>query len=247
MIGQYKLNEIYNEDSYIAIKKIPNKSINCIYVDIPYLIVKGGSGSSSLSKRINKINTEDLSEMNKGIDYNIFKEFKRVMKKINLFIWCSKMQIHEIMNYWLSYDNINFEILTWNKTNPTPATNNVWLPNIEYCLYFKEKGIVLNDGYEYKSKWYISPLNVKNKKLYAHPTIKPIEFVKNHLLHCTNENDIIADFFLGSGTTAVAAKALNRRYIGFEINTEYYNIAKNRLNSLTQIHSNLNMKKLFND
>ena len=50
-----------------------------------------------------------------------------------------------------------FEILTWNKANPTPTTNNSWLPDIEYCLYFREKGVVLNDGYELKSKWYISP------------------------------------------------------------------------------------------
>lgn len=127
-------------------------------------------------------------------------------------------------------------ILCWCKTNPIPATNGNWLPDIEYCLVFKEAGAKrYNDGYEIKSKWYISPINQKDKKEYFHPTIKPLELVKRHLLHSTNENDIVLDCFIGSGTTAVACKELNRRFIGFEINPEYYQIALDRLNGLTAI------------
>lgn len=71
------------------------------------------------------------------------------MKKINIFIWCSKEQIVDILNYWVNRrDKINFDILTWNKDNPTPLCNNTWLPDIEYCLYFRESGVKLNDGYE---------------------------------------------------------------------------------------------------
>jgi len=125
-----------------------------------------------------------------------------------------------------------FEILTWNKTNPTPMTNNTFLPDIEYCLYFREKGVRLNNGYEFKSKWYIAPINIKDKALYDHPTIKPIDLVKRHLQHTTKENDIVLDCFLGSGTTAVACKELNRRYIGIEIDKQYYDIAVNRLNGI---------------
>lgn len=62
---------------------------------------------------------------------------------------------------------------------------------------------------------------------------KALELVKRHLLHTTQENDIVADFFLGSGTSCVAAKELDRKYIGFEIDKEYFNIAKNRLNGIT--------------
>lgn len=125
-----------------------------------------------------------------------------------------------------------FEILTWNKTNPTPMTNNTFLPDIEYCLYFRQKGFKLNDGYELKSKWYISPINKSDKDLYNHPTIKPLDLVKRHILHTTKPNDIVLDCFCGSGTTCVAAKETGRKYIGMEINKEYYEIAKKRINGM---------------
>ena len=233
MIGEYKLNEIYNEDSYDAIKKIPDKSIDCIYVDVPYLYFQGGEGKSELGKRAMK-KRQSLINLNieNGFDYGILDQFVRTMKKINIFIWCSKNQLYDVMNYFKKYD-CNFEQLVWCKTNPQPTTNNIWLPDLEYCLYFREKSVPLNDGYELKSKWYTSPINKKDKDLFHHPTIKPLELVKRHLLHTTQENDIVADFFLGSGTTCVAAKELNRRYIGFEIDKEYYKIAKDRLNGIT--------------
>ena len=123
----------------------------------------------------------------------------------------------------------------WCKTNSVPATNDTWLPNIEHCLVFKQKGATrYNDGYELKSKWYISSTNKDDKEKYNHPTIKPLELVKRHILHSTKENDIVFDPFMGSGTTCLAAKQLNRRYIGFEINDKYFNIAKDRLNGIDQ-------------
>ena len=82
-----------------------------------------------------------------------------------------------------------------------------------------------------KSKWYESPANKRDKDLFRHATIKPIELVKRHLLHTTQPNDIVLDCFLGSGTTAVAAKDLGRHYLGFEINPKWYKIAKDRLDS----------------
>lgn len=230
-----EFNKIYNGNSYDLIKNINDDTIDLIYTDIPYLIGdRINKGSSALSKRILKIQNQDLKNINSGIDYNIFNEFKRIMKKTNIFIWCSKLQIKDILNHWLLDDDINFEILTWNKTNPTPATNNTWLPDIEYCLYFRQKGVKLNDGYDLKSKYYISPLNIKDKDLYDHPTIKPLDLVKRHILHTTQENDLVFDAFLGSGTTAIAAKETNRNYIGFEIDKTYFDIALNRLDGIDQ-------------
>jgi len=229
-LGKYELNKIYNEDSYEAIKKIPDNSIDCIYVDVPYLYQKGGSSSKLLGQRMVKINNE-LSKLSDGFDYYILDEFIRVMKKINIFIWCSKAQILDIMNYFNNYD-INFEILVWCKTNPVPR-NQSWNGDLEYCLVFREKNHPLNKGYFLKSKWYNSPINKKDKDLFNHPTIKPLELVKRHLLHTTQKNDIVADFFVGSGTTCVAAKETNRNYIGFEIEKEFYQIAKKRLNGIT--------------
>ena len=83
-----------------------------------------------------------------------------------------------------------------------------------------------------KSKWYDSPINKRDKDKFNHPTIKPLDLVKRHILHTTQPNDIVADFFMGSGTTCVASKDADRQYIGFDIEEKWYNIAKDRLNNI---------------
>lgn len=257
------INNVILGDCYEVIKSIPDKSIDCIYTDIPYLYNQGGSGASSLGERTAKKRLElmgleqnyldnkgksrgealriaknvkkanmEITSIEDGIDYKIFDDMVRVMKKINIFIWCSKLQILDILKYFVDIKDCYFEILTWNKTNPTPTTNNSWLPDIEYCLYFREKGVVLNDGYELKSKWHISPINQSDKEKFKHPTIKPLNLVERHIKHTTQENDIVLDCFCGSGTTCVACKNTNRRYIGIELNPKWHKVAVDRLNNV---------------
>lgn len=218
------LNTITLGDSYELIKNIPDKSIDCIYIDIPYLYKKGGAGTSEMSKRAakqkmqlqgsiklydkTKSATENLriaknaskdllnSNIADGCDSKtLIKECFRMMKKCNLFIWCSPMQILDIMNEINKYIKNTITILVWTKTNPIPTTNNLWLSDIEYCLYVRDEGVKLNDGYEFKSKWYSSPINKRDKDKYKHPTIKPIELVRRHLQHTTQKGDIVLDCF----------------------------------------------------
>lgn len=206
-----------------------------MYIDIPYLIQEGGCSDNELSKRMKRLRSVDLAKIKKGIDYSILPELVRIMKKINIFIWCNKQQYYDIMHFFKQNTSaFDCEILIWEKENPSPLTNNVWLPNLEYCLYFRESGVKLNDGYELKSKTYHSSINKKDKEEYGHPSIKPLEYVKKHILHTSQPNDIVLDCFLGSGTTAVACKELNRYFIGFEIDKEYFNIAQDRLNGITK-------------
>lgn len=126
-----------------------------------------------------------------------------------------------------------WEIFVWHKNNPIPTCNNKYLSDTEYCLIFRENGTNLYGTYETKSKYYISNINKEDKEKYLHPTIKPLEVVKNHLINSTKEKDIVLDCFCGSGTTCVAAKETGRRFIGMEIDPEYYKIAVNRLNGIT--------------
>jgi len=227
-----EINKIYLGDSYTLIKNIPDKSVDLVYIDIPYEMQSGGKGGGAFGDRIHNLIRKDMNNIIHGIDYKIFDELKRVMKKVNIFIWCNKQQIIDIITNFKDY---SMEIIVWAKDNPTPFTNNVWLSDLEYCFYFRETGVKLNDGYEIKSKFYKSPINKSDKDLYDHPTIKPLDLVKRHILHTTQENDIVLDTFLGSGTTAVACKETNRSYIGFEINESYYKIATDRLNNITQV------------
>lgn len=218
------------------IKDIPDKSVDCIYVDIPYLYQSGGKGINEMSDRVYNLKLKMIEDnIYDGINFDIFKEFIRVGKYINCFIWCSILQVYPILKWFNENTNTTYNILVWCKTNPAPLTNNSWLSDIEYCLYFREKnsGERLNDGYELKSKYYVSPLNQIDKALFNHPTIKPLELVKRHILHSTQQDDIVLDCFCGSGTTCLAAKETGRRYIGMEIDPEYHKIAVDRLNGIT--------------
>ena len=72
-------------------------------------------------------------------------------------------------------------------------------------------------------------VNQKGKKKYGHPTVKPLEMVKNLIVNSSQENDIILDPFLGSGTIGVACKELGYEFIGCEIDSDYFDIAKERI------------------
>lgn len=220
------LNKITCGDCYELIKELPDKSVDCVYTDIPYLYCNGGSGDSELSARTEK-KRDEIKDISNGIDYAILDEFKRVLKKLNIFIWCSKMQLLDIMKWGGVY---NQDLLVWCKSNPTPQCHNNWLPDLEYCVHIREKGVPLNNGYELKSKYYISPANKTDKDIFKHPTIKPLSLVRRHILHATQQNDIILDPFIGSGTTAIAAAETGRQFIGFEINPKWAKIATDRLN-----------------
>ena len=79
---------------------------------------------------------------------------------------------------------------------------------------------------------YEIPINIKDKKKYSHPTIKPLEIIENLVKNSSHEGDIILDPFIGSGTTAVASIKNNRQYIGMELNEEYYKIALKRIKEI---------------
>jgi len=79
--------------------------------------------------------------------------------------------------------------------------------------------------------WRFKPINYTQER--RHPAEKPEEIIRKMLEETTEEGDLILDCFLGSGTTAVACKQLNRRFIGFEINPLHFKTALSRLNQST--------------
>ena len=98
---------------------------------------------------------------------------------------------------------------------------------------FWEKGKVKITGTWDQMRTVVNyPVNVADKEDYLHPTIKPLEEVKKRIAVATDENSVILDVFCGSGTTCVAAKELGRKFIGFEINPKYHEIAVNRLKGI---------------
>ena len=238
------INKVINCDCYEMIKNIPDKSIDLVYIDIPYLYSGYHKNKTNYKKMVKDETVEEIKKITNGIDYSIFDELCRVLKKTNIFIWCSKEQILYLLDYFVNVKKCHFDIITWHKTNPTPLANNTFLPDTEYCLNFREKGVELSGQYNLKFKYYISPINTNDKDKFNHPTIKPLQFVKNHINLSTKPNDIVLDCFCGSGTTCVACKETGRRFIGMEINKEYYEIAQKRINGIT---ANGQMSMMFND
>lgn len=225
-----KTNIIYNADCLSmtmgGLRDLPDKSIDLVVTDPPYKIDTSGAG---LYKQEDKQYIKELNFMKDGFSEEVLDELCRVMKKINIYFFCSQKQIIFLLDYFVKKKKCNWNLLTWHKTNPVPACGNKYLTDTEFILFFREKGVKVYGSYETKFTYYITPLNQKDKKKYGHPTVKPLEMVKNLIVNSSQENDIILDPFLGSGTTAVAAKDLNRKYIGYEISKEYCQIAKKRI------------------
>ncbi len=231
-----ELNKIYNEDCYTGIKKIPDKSIDLIITDPPYEIVSlhHPTGIFKDRKPTGIYVTEMLSmNLGGGINLNILDEYVRVMKEINIYIWCNKEQIYNYLDYFVKQKDCNFEIIVWCKPNPAPFVNGHYLKDKEYCLFFWQKGCKINGSYNTLKTFYIQNVNIGDKKLYEHPTIKPLDIIKNLIINSSKEGDVVLDTFIGSGTTAVASKELGRNFIGFEISPKYYKIAVDRVNGIT--------------
>lgn len=219
-------NQIYNMDCLDGLKSIPDSCIDLVITDPPYEIKTNGAG---IYKQKDKQYIKELNDIKNGFDVSILDELCRIMKKINIYIWCSQKQIIPLLDYFVKDKKCNYNIITWHKTNPVPACGNKYLTDTEYCLFFREKGVKIYGEFQSKFTYYVTPLNQKDKKLWNHPTIKPLNIIENFVKNSSQTGDIIVDPFSGSGTTALAARNLNRQYICFEINKEYFDGSVNRL------------------
>lgn len=228
---------IYNQDCLEMMKDIPNGSIDLIVTDPPYLIsATNGGGTINNIKKLNK-SLQDLTnaDITNGYDIVRFgKEFVRVMKEINIYVWCNKVQIQDYFNFYVNKLGCKYDIICWHKTNALPTYSNKYLSDTEYLLYFRKgKGKCFPQSYEDAKTYYIAPINLKDKRKYKHPTIKPLEITERIIRNSSREGQVVFDPFMGSGTTGVAAIQNGRRFIGCEINQEYFEIAKRRINDST--------------
>lgn len=136
---QIEENQIYLADCYEFIKKIPDKSIDLIITDPPYKqSVNHGAGAFGIKKRLHY---EQFVEISNGFQFEILEEFIRVLKKINIYIWCNKNQIYELLDFFHKKHNCYWNIITWHKRNVCPTCNNKYMSDTEYCLFFREKGV----------------------------------------------------------------------------------------------------------
>lgn len=222
-----ELNKIYNEDCLgeRGMRMLPDKSIQLILTDIPYNEVsQNGAERAKYKGQIRKINKQHADIL----DFDL-KEFLDECVRIcsgSIYIFCGIEQVSYIFNYFKNKKK-DFMVrqCIWRKTNPSPVNGqHMWLSAIENCIFAKRRKTIFNQHCK-PSVW---EYPVGRSKLC--PTEKPLELFKYLIESSSNEGDIILDPCIGSGTTALAAKILNRYYIGFEKNAEQYKIAISRLN-----------------
>ncbi len=224
--------ELLQGDCLELMKNIPDNSVDLIVTDPPYLITNTtAGGKSNLAKSIQKMNDEIFEKnLTKGFDLKILDEMLRIMKKTNIYIWCNHKQIPLYIDYFVTKHKCSFDILIWNKTNAMPLFNNKYLTDKEYCLYFRKSGYCNPSNYIEAKTVFYQPINKRDKDKYHHPTIKPLNIIETIIKNSSKPNDIILDMFMGSGTTGVACVNTNRNFIGMELDENYFNIAKDRIN-----------------
>ena len=232
--------KLYNEDCLTALKELPDKSVDLVVTDPPYLIETDGAGffgkkydeytKTGQKKQVGeRYVMKEIDGMKNGFSDEVLSELCRVMKKINCYFFCSQKQIPILLDFFVNKRQCNWNLLTWHKTNPMPTCGNKYLPDTEFIMFFREKGVKIYGSFETKFTYYVTKRNMEDKKKYGHPTIKPLEIVKNLVINSSNEGDTVLDCFMGSGTTGVASKNLGRDFIGIETNKDYFETAKERI------------------
>ena len=221
---------IYNEDCFSVLDQMPDKTIDLVITDPPYLI-SDIRGSGSFGETMSK-SCKQLEGINESYDISKFAELilqKFKKNTVNAYFFCNKLQIPEYLKIYVEKYKCKFDILTWHKRNVPPLYSGKYLSDTEYILYFR-KGAVCNPANFYDAHTYFcTNTNVTDKKQFLHPTIKPLPIIETLIRNSSKEKDVVFDGFAGSGTTGVACMNLNRNFIGCEINKMYYETAEKRI------------------
>lgn len=130
--------QLYQGDCLEVMKNIEDGSVDLVVTDPPYEIATTGAG---IYKQADKQYVKELNGMKDGFSEEVLDELCRVMKKINIYFFCSQKQIIPLLDYFVKKKKCNWNILSWHKTNPIPACGNKYLTDTEFILFFREKGV----------------------------------------------------------------------------------------------------------
>lgn len=231
------LIELYNNDCKIVLSELVDKGIvvDSIIADIPYNIKQASWD--------NEFNLSELLPMldkllKQGGNIVIFNGWSNVIE--------TKLELDKYFTIrnWIIYDRIKGrgaktnvvstreDILWYSKGEKDSYTFNRVMSNIPK----KTGGLGKKNGEENRALsnvWTdISPIVPWSKERVKHPTQKPIQLMERCVKLWTNEGDTVLDFTMGSGSTGVACKNLNRNFIGIELDKGYFEIAKSRINGV---------------
>ena len=231
-----ELNKIYNEDCLEGMKRIPDKSVDCIICDLPY--------GSTRNKWDVPIQLDKLwAEYNRVIKANgailLFGQRKfsaqLVMSNIKHFrydiVWiksraggflsANKMPLRAHEDILVFYKKLPTYNPHFAIGKPYERKNRGVRPNYQIV----KSADTINNGIRYPK----DVVEFGHDKVSYHPTQKPVALIEYLVRTYTNEGDTVLDNCMGSGSTAIACMNTNRNYIGFELNKEYYDLSIKRI------------------
>ena len=241
-IGTYNIDEIYQGDCIELMKALPDGCIDAVITDPPYgtlscswdLVIPFEPMWEQL-KRITKPNAAIVLFGSQPFTSAL------IMSNIKMFkyewIW-NKKKGGNIFNLNRQPYKIHENIIVFSKNKHTyfPIMESRRLRTSK--TYSKSDALgIKNYGDErtYSEKYPQSIIEISNANQLKrhHPTQKPVALIQYLIMTYTNKGDLVLDFTIGSGTTAVAAHKTGRKYLGFELSDEYFDIAKNRIRDET--------------
>lgn len=199
--------------------------VDAIITDPPYKVTSRGSSGGTGGILKSEINMSGNVFAHNNIKFSewIPKCYEILQNDSHAYFMTNNKNLKEIL---ITIENVGFKIfktLIWAKDNC--ITNMYYMDSHEYIIFCRKgkANKINNCGTK-------SVLNYANPKNKVHPTEKPIDMLQVLIGNSSEENDIVLDPFMGSGTTGVACKNLNRNFIGIELDDKYFDIAKKRIN-----------------
>ena len=233
------MNRFENRESLDFLRGLEKKSVDLGLIDPPYIISKVGGFANIGEKGVHKLSVyrtnhgewdyESQFSM-QDMEANVH-EYYRILKDGGTFItFCDLWKLSRIKEMMERAKFKQIRFIEWIKTNPVPINSkrNYLTNSREVALLGVKKGKPTFHS-EYDRGIYHHAICQDKGRF--HPTQKPLKLMEELIAKHSNPGDIVVDSFAGSATTLVAAKSLNRQYLGCEVDAECYQKALDRLNN----------------
>ena len=217
-------------DCLELMKTIPDKSIDLIVTDPPYLM---RYKTNHRKDKTHDFCREIYGDNDESLIKNVINECYRVLKDDTaMYMFCNSNKVYFFKN---SLEKSGFNIknmIIWVKNNWTAGDLKAQFGKQYEIIFLFYKGRCLFNGKRITDVWYFNRVS-GNKQV--HQNQKPINLLEQCILKHSNKNTTILDPFMGSGSTGVACINTNRNFIGFEIDEKYFNIAKERIEKAQEV------------
>lgn len=235
-------SQIINTDCLSGLERLEDSSVSLVLTDPPYNI--GGHmksrGSGVHRLRENHFSVCDWDNIDDSLWKALMQEFaENLYAKVKVggavVIFMAVIKVETIKGIFESAGFYYKTTGTWHKTNPMPRNMKLsFINSTESWIYFtkgKPSGTFNNDGKPFHDFIETSLTPLSEKRFGKHPTQKPLKLMMHFIKLLSNKDEFVLDPFCGTGTTLLAAKKLERFYIGYDMNEEYIEIANNRIKS----------------